>query len=166
MRSKQLLELIAKRLDAIERNVDRIELATLVREPGNASSVDAYSGLRKQVIAATSERTAHLAQLSQVDVALRDGVVAEQLAPLVDEWLRQSDLERSEDVSRSELFQIVGGEGPVLVVIQPAYVDRVTGRIVRQGSARREQASATTDTAAVLESKPTLETSAPEGELL
>ena len=81
MRSKQLLELIANRLDAIERNVDRIELATLVREPGNASSVDAYSGLRKQVIAATSERTAHLAQLSQVDVALRDGVVAEQLAP-------------------------------------------------------------------------------------
>ena len=39
MRSKQLLELIAKRLDAIERNVDRIELATLVREPGNLSPV-------------------------------------------------------------------------------------------------------------------------------
>lgn len=166
MRSKQLLELIANRLDAIERNVDRIELATLVREPGNATSVDAYSGLRKQVIAATSERMAHLAQLSQVDVAVRDGVVAEQLVPLVDEWLRQSDVERSEDVGRSELFQIVAGEGPVLVLIQPAYVDRVTGRIVRQGLARREQHPDSTRTDPVSEPDSTLDASTPEGETL
>ena len=166
MRSKQLLELIAKRLDAIERNVDRIELATLVREPGNATSVDAYSGLRKQVVAAASERMAHLAQLSQVDVAVRDGVVAEQLVPLVDEWLRQSDLERSEDVGRSELFQIVAGEGPVVVVIQPSYVDRVTGRIVRQGLARREQYADSSNAESPSGLEPSLEASAPEGESL
>jgi hypothetical protein len=166
MRSKQLLAQIASRLDAIERNVDRIELATLVREPGNSTSVDAYNGLRKQVVAAAGERIAHLAQLSQVDVAVRDGVVAEQLAPLVDEWLRQSDLERSQDVSRPDLFQVVSGDGPVLVVIQPSYVDRITGRIVRQGLARREHKPDTSGPQSTGGNDATLEVGSQEGEAL
>ena len=130
-------EVLLERLNAIDRKVDRIEVATLVRDPGNAISADAYNGLRKQLVAAVTARTTHLAQLSQLDLAVRDGASSAELGRLVDEWLRQADLERSVDTHHAEFFSVVAGEGPDLVVITPAYVDRTTGRIVRQGTARR-----------------------------
>jgi hypothetical protein len=125
-------------IDKIDRTLEKIEIVTLVREPSTPIAVDAYNGLRKQVVAAAAERSAHLYQLAQFDVALRSGVTPEQLAELVGDWCRQAEMEVVEDATVEEAFELVGdGDAPGRSVIQPAYVDARTGRVVRSGVAER-----------------------------
>lgn len=140
-RIAQLLELV----DKVDRSVERIEVVTMVREPSTALGVDAYDGLRKQVVAAASERNAHLHQLAQFDACLQNGASKEQLAALVREWMGQSALLSVYDIGMAELFEVVGGEGDDLAVMQPAYVDGVTGRPVRMGRAERVTRTAEAD---------------------
>src|ERR1700710_2032479 len=83
---------LARLVDKVDRSVERIELVTVVREPNTSVSADAYNGLRKQVIAAVSERSAHLNQLAQFDAALRAGATQDALGGLVREWLEQASV--------------------------------------------------------------------------
>jgi hypothetical protein len=142
VRKRRILEDLAGAIDDLDRKVDRIEVALLVRDPGTALSADAYDGLRKQIIAAASDRVAHLAQLAQLDAIVRtigDGEVS-QFGPLVQEWMAQANLVAvSSPEPQVNLFEIVGGSGPELDVIAPAYVDATTRRVIRQGRARRVQ---------------------------
>lgn len=125
-------------LDKIDRGLERIELVTVVREPSTGITADAYNGLRKQVIAATSERNAHLHQLAQFDAALREGATAEELRLLVDEWLGQSSLALLEDPQTAEAFEWVGpADATGVRVVRPAYADEATGRVVRTGVVER-----------------------------
>lgn len=145
MRSKRAKALendlaqVARLVDRIDRNVERIELATLVREPDTPLSADAYDGLRKQVIAATGARNAHLHQLVQFDVALRAGASADDLRALVAEWFGQASVQIVDDASVEQAFEFVGdgdGDGAARVV-DPAYVDGQTGRVIKAGLAER-----------------------------
>src|SRR5262249_25152720 len=90
--AQQQLEDLARLVDKSDRSVERIELVTVVREPNTSISADAYNGLRKQVIAAAGERTAHLHQLAQFDAALRSDATLETLQALVAEWLEQASV--------------------------------------------------------------------------
>lgn len=101
-------------------------------------AADAYTGLRKQIIAAVSERTAHLHQLAQFDSTLRAGATPDELSILVREWLGQASLEVVEDTSLDGAFEFVGPkDAPGVRVVRPAYVDGVTGRVIRSGVAER-----------------------------
>jgi hypothetical protein len=132
------IDAVEKLLDKLDRSMERVELVTVVREPNTGISADAYNGLRKQVIAAVGERTAHLNQLAQFDSSLRAGASAEELAALVREWLGQTSVELIEDPAVEGAFELVGPEdAPGRRVIRPAYVDRVTGRVVRGGIVER-----------------------------
>ncbi len=132
------LKAVQSLLDKVDRSLERIELVTVVREPNTGMSADAYNGLRKQVIAATGERNAHLHQLAQFDAALRAGATAEDLRLLVDEWLGQSSLALLENPRVTDAFELVGPDDATGVrVVRPAYVDAVTGRVVRSGVAER-----------------------------
>ena len=136
------LQQLSSLLDRIDRRTERIETVTLVREPSTAAAADAYEGLRKQVVAAVSARTAHLSQLAQCDVALRRGATQADLAEMLDRWCEQAGLEKLTDPAHPEFarcFEFVDDRsgGPV-EVLEPAYVDRFTGRPVRLGRAQHE----------------------------
>ena len=170
MRGKQLsaisdrLTSMYRLLDKLDRSVERIEIVTVVREPNTSLSADAYNGLRKQVIAAVSERTAHMHQLAQFDAALRANASSDELATLVREWLGQASLRVVEDPGLPDGFTFVGPEdGTTLRLVRPAYVDDVTGRVISAGVAERvveapepepepepEQAAATEEPQAVV----------------
>jgi hypothetical protein len=135
---EQRLETIEDLLDKVERGVEKIELVTVVREPNTGISADAYNGLRKQVIAAASERTTHLNQLAQFDAALQGGATMAELEALVREWLGQASLLRVDDPTIEEAFEAIGrDDAPRRRVLRPGYVDTVTGRVVRAGLIER-----------------------------
>jgi predicted P-loop ATPase/GTPase len=137
-RAEQRLDEMAQLLDKLDRSVERIELVTVVREPNTGMSADAYAGLRKQVIAAVGERTAHLHQLAQFDSALRTGATAEELTTVTREWLAQAALDVLEDPAVAEAFEFVGPDDASGVrVLRPAYVDGATGRVIKAGVAER-----------------------------
>lgn len=141
MRSKQLADQLAsihRLVDKLDRSVERIEIVTVVREPNSALAADAYNGLRKQVIAAAGERNAHLYQLAQFDAALRAGATPDELATFVREWMGQASLDVVDDPDHPDAFELVGPEDAAgREVVRPAYVDRVTQRVVRAGVAKR-----------------------------
>ncbi|MFJ3305049.1 hypothetical protein ACIPSA_18380 [Streptomyces sp. NPDC086549] len=126
----------------VDRRLDKLEVIALVREPAAATSADAYDGLRKQVVASATARWAHLAQLAQLDAALAQGAGQEVIRTLAQGWITQAALERVRDGEHPEadlLFELVEDHGGPLEVLEPAYVDGLTGRLVRQGRARRAE---------------------------
>ncbi|MBP1326375.1 hypothetical protein JOF28_001607 [Leucobacter exalbidus] len=122
-------------LTQMERQLDRIHTALLVRDPGTSLSSDAYEGLRKQVVASARARTQHVAQLAEIDVALRRGASITDLQNLVDGWLRQAGIERIEDPRVPDVWDSVPNSREVEVEI-PAYVDTEVRRLVHQGRLR------------------------------
>src|SRR5947199_206120 len=125
-------------LERIERSVEKIEIVTVVREPNTGMSADAYDGLRKQVIASASERSAHLIQLAELDAAVRSGAGSADLAALAREWLGQASLVAVDDPKVDDAFELVGpDDAPGRHVLRPGYVDALTGRVVRAGLLER-----------------------------
>lgn len=128
------LDSIEDMLDRVDRRVERIEIVTIVRDPASDLAADAYEGLRRQVIAAASERVAHLAQLAQFHAAFFAGASAEQLGRMVAEWMGQASLELVEDPQREGVYEYVGsGDLSTARLVRPAYVDAATGRVIRGG---------------------------------
>jgi hypothetical protein len=131
---------ISKTLDLLDRRVEKMEIVIMVREPSSTAAADAYDGLRKQVVNAVSERLNHLSQLVQLDVALNHAVDPDQLTKLVNSWFEQAALIRVDDPQhpqRDALFELVADQGGAYEVLQPAYLDTLTGRVIRLGRARR-----------------------------
>jgi hypothetical protein len=142
-RWRELLEAVGRmsgQLDQLDRRAEKMEVILMVREPSTAVAAEAYDGLRRQVVTAVTERMAHLAQLVQIDAALTAGADAESVGKLVRGFLEQSSLERVTDPDRPErdlFFEMVEDLGGEHEVLEPAYVDAVTGRIIRRGAIRR-----------------------------
>ncbi|MBE1537043.1 hypothetical protein [Actinomadura algeriensis] len=132
-------------LDRIERRQDRVWTALLIKDPGAPAAVEAYDGLRKQVAAAASARFTHLTQLVQFDVAVAADPAPDTLAKLVDGWFEQAGIvrvtEATGDPDTDQPFQVVERTGDVPVVMEPAYVDQATGRVLRPGRLRYTKAA-------------------------
>lgn len=142
------LDRIDQHLDQLERRAEKMETILLVREPATPVAADAYEGLRKQVVSAVTARLAHLAQLVQLDAALAHGADRDHIARTVNGWLEQAALARVTDTTRSDqdlLFELVEDLGGPVEVLEPAYVDLVTGRVIRPGQARRTGAPGTAE---------------------
>jgi|SRR5690349_10773708 hypothetical protein len=117
-----------------------MEVILMVREPATGVAAEAYDGLRKQVVAAMTERMAHLQQLVQLDAALIGGADADTVGRLVRGFADQASLSRVTDAEhpdRDMLFELVDDLGGRLEVLEPAYVDTITNRVIRRGSMRR-----------------------------
>src|SRR5579885_2330521 len=124
-----------------------METVLMVREPSSVAAAEAYEGLRKQVVNAVSERLTHLSQLVQLDAALRHGAERDALEKLTDSWFEQASLARIDDANHPErdvLFELVSDHGGLFEVLEPAYVDTLTGRVIRPGRARRAPVPAPT----------------------
>jgi len=134
------VERITGQIDQLDRRTEKMEVILMVREPTTSVAAEAYEGLRKQVVTAVTERMAHLAQLVQLDAALTAGADADSVGKLVRGWVEQASLERvvdAEHPQRDLLFEMVEDLGGRPEVLEPAYVDAVTGRVIRRGSIRR-----------------------------
>lgn len=128
------------RLDAALELLQRIDAALVVRDPGTARSADAYEGLRRQVLAAASDRRKHLVQLTELSEALRRGDDMTALRSRAEEWLLQANITVVDDPRVTEAFEFAGDGDGDAAVIRPAYVDASTGALIRPGRAERRSA--------------------------
>lgn len=135
----KVIDRISGQLDQLDRRTEKMETILMVREPASGAAAEAYDGLRKQIVAAVGERTAHLKQLAQLDAALTAGASADVVAKLVRDFADQAALERVKDAEHPErdlLFETVEDLGGRYEVLEAAYVDAKTGRVIRRGSVR------------------------------
>lgn len=121
----------------IVHKLDLLYTALVVRDPGTSVAADAYDGLRKQVIAASTSRQAHAVQLAELDVALRRGAALRDLERLSDQWLRQAGIVTVTDPDMRPYFEPSNLPSSDAEVELPAYVIEATGQVVRQGRLRR-----------------------------
>jgi len=139
---QEALEDLADAFEKMDRRAERMETILMVREPGSTAAADAYDGLRKQVVSAITERLAHLSQLVQFDAAIRNGAGADVLGKMVAGWCESAGLMivNSADSAPADvdiLFELVEDRGGPLEVIEPAYVDTASSRIIRHGRSIR-----------------------------
>jgi hypothetical protein len=128
---------LTERLDRVERVSEKMELILLVREPSSVPAAEAYEGLRRQVVAMRTERTAHLNQLVEFDAALRDGADQGTLQSMVDSWVAAAGLSRVNAFDDdSERFTVLDDQGGEPEIIAPAYVDSASGQTIRPGRVR------------------------------
>ena len=137
---REVVDRIATQLDQLDRRTEKMEVILMVREPSSGAAAEAYDGLRRQVVAAMTERMAHLQQLVQLDAALTAGTDTAMLGRLVRGFADQASLSRVTDPEhpdRDLLFELVEDLGGRPEVLEPAYIDTITGRVIRRGSIRR-----------------------------
>jgi hypothetical protein len=142
---QEVVDRISGQLDQLDRRVEKMEVIIMVREPSTGVAAEAYDGLRKQVVAAVTERTAHLKQLAQIDAALTAGADADMIGKMVRGFADQANLGRVTDPGHPErdlLFELVEDLGGRPEVLEPAYVDVNNGRVIRRGSMRRTVSAA------------------------
>lgn len=133
---------LENQLRVIEELLQRLQMLLIVRDPASGPAADAYDGLRRAVVASAAERTAHLAHLARLDAEVqRDGASVEAISMLMRDLLAEAGIERtSEWIDGS--FDVLDGTGDRFEVIEPAYAEPSTGRLVRRGKARRVDTSA------------------------
>ena len=144
-------------LDRVDRTTEQMQTVLMIREPSSTAAAEAYEGLRKQVIATSTARRQHLAQLAEFDTALRNGADAQALRSLVDSWIEQAALARVRTAKDSDidlLFELTEDTGPVLKVTAPAYVDTKSGSVIRTGRGRKVAPGAEQRTEAARPSAP------------
>lgn len=152
-RAEDLLVDLQERIKGLEQQAELIKTVLIVKEPNTVQASQAYDGLRKQVVAAASERRSHLAQLVAMSVAVSRATAVSDLVPQVKEWMEQAGVAPLGGVpdgnDASHLFEDIGGkglDGPI-EIIEPAYIDVQTGTVLRLGRARlAEGAEATAPT--------------------
>jgi hypothetical protein len=126
----------------IEEQLELIKTILTLRDPGSPKAAEAYDGLRKAITAATSDRLAHLVHLAQIDAALRRREDPKALALLLRDLMSQAGVDVVDDPTDRELYDVEGSaDAAVLQVLEPAYVDTATGRLVRHGRARGRPSS-------------------------
>jgi hypothetical protein len=142
----EALTRIEERLATLEQQAELMKTVMIVKEPDAVHSADAYEGLRKQVIASSTARRAHLVQLTQMAVATARATKVSDLTPQIDEWLEQAGVTRIAEVPAGvrpfEVFEDIDGgslpEGEALEILEPAYYDTQTQVLLRLGRARRK----------------------------
>lgn len=131
---------LLQRLDELDERQQRLVALLAAGDPSSAVAADAYDGLRRQVLSASADRMAHLAQLVQFKHTVANASSVDELGKHVEGWMEMADLRTVTDLDHSDgdmLFEVLGGEGEGLELLEPAYIDGRSGRVVRQGRARR-----------------------------
>lgn len=146
-KAEDLLVDLQERLARLEHQAELIKTVLIVKEPNTVHASEAYDGLRKQVVAAASERRSHLSQLVAMAVAVSRATSVEDLVPQVREWMEQAGVAALTEVppghDASHVFEDVSGDGlgGDLDILEPAYVDMQTSSLIRLGRARARGAA-------------------------
>ena len=136
----EAVEVLTQRIDQLEHQAELLKTVLIVKEPGAIISANAFEGLRKQIIASANDRLTHLSQIVQMRVAIDRASSLDDLKSMVASWEAQSGIdeihEPGPDTPVSDLFE--GG----FKVVEPAFVDSQSGRVLRTGRAVQSDASA------------------------
>ncbi|SNT42633.1 hypothetical protein SAMN05216276_10429 [Streptosporangium subroseum] len=95
--------------------------------------------LRQAVLESFQSRKLHLAQLAELDCYLKESNGSESMKMLANEWLTVAGLQRVDSpVDHPEYFTITNEptDGYFIDIVQSAYLDSLTGRVVRNGRLR------------------------------
>ena len=128
------------RLWRIEALLERLDSAVVVKDPGSARSADAFEGLRRTIIQNAKSHRVHVAHLIALDESIWSGATIELIRFRVAEYLRELGVERLEDSSVPEAFDIVGDGQGEFEVLEPAISERGEDgnfSILKVGKARR-----------------------------
>jgi hypothetical protein len=93
--------------------------------------------LRTALLESIRARELHTNQLSAIDRFASNSPGQKAIQEFIASQLRLAKIERVTDTSDPALFTVVEGQGDVLTLLQPAYVDQTSGRLVLIGQARR-----------------------------
>ena len=146
--SEQIAADLRRILDEVaelRHKTELMEMVFVVKEPDTVRAAEAYDGLRKQVIASSNERRAHVAQVVEMAVAVQRAETVADVASRVAEWATQAGIVQVSTVlpnSRlrfEDLFEVLDDSPGQLVAIEPAYVDSNTGAVLRRGRAQHVQ---------------------------
>jgi hypothetical protein len=143
-RTAARLDDVAQALKEVQHQTDLIKHVLIVKEPGSQLAADAFEGLRRQIVAGAAERRSHLVQVVAMAVAVGRATAVADLEPMVGEWMAQSGITAVASSTPDQfhlLFDDLDGgtlDGAEAIdVVEPAYVDTVTGAVIRTGRARR-----------------------------
>lgn len=114
----------------------RIDAALVVRDPGSARSADAFEGLRRAVIQASTQRRAHISHLLTVLDAVNNGATTEMLEMRITDLLSELGVFAVRDPAQQDLFNPTDGEVSDPEVVEPAWIQMVgedTSHLIRKG---------------------------------
>jgi hypothetical protein len=114
------------RLERVERLLERLDAAVVVRDPGNARSAEQFEGLRKQIALAAKNHRVHVAHLLSLSDSARKGASLELLSERIEDFLAELGVTRISEYLHPDLFDVVEtveGATDGIEVLEPAVVE-------------------------------------------
>lgn len=133
MRTKRYLEEIWMLLN-------KLDAAVVVRDPGNARSAEVFEGLRRTILQSGKSHRSHVAHLLALQESLERGATLDLIKNRVSDFLRELGVEKLTSLEIRENFEIVGGIGDGLELVEPAIVERFSDgsfSVIQLGKAKR-----------------------------
>lgn len=131
---------VKRQLEEVRRLLDKLEAAIVVRDPGNARSAEVFDGLRRTIIQSGKSHRSHIAHLLALQESLDRGAELELIRNRVADFLRELGIEKISNPEFREAFDVVGGSGDGIEMIEPAIVEHMSDgsiTIFQQGKVRR-----------------------------
>ena len=133
MRTKRYLE-------RIEILLNKLDAAVVVRDPGNARSAEVFEGLRRTIIQSGKSHRSHVAHLLSLQESLERGATLDLIRNRVKDFLNELGVEKVISLEMRDAFEIVGGTGDGVELVEPAVVERLSDgslSVIQLGKARR-----------------------------
>lgn len=133
MRTKRYLEEIWMLLN-------KLDAAVVVRDPGNARSAEVFEGLRRTILQSGKSHRSHVAHLLALHESLERGATLDLIKNRVSDFLRELGVEKLTSLEIRDAFEVVGGTGDGLQLVEPAIVERLSDgslSVIQLGKAKR-----------------------------
>lgn len=120
--------------------LQRLDAAVVVRDPGNARSAEVFDGLRRTILQTGKSHRSHIAHLLALQESLDRGANLELIRNRVGDFLRELGVEKFTNLEFREAFEIIGGSGEGLELVEPAIVERPSEgplSVIQFGKAKR-----------------------------
>ena len=120
-----------------EQASELIEKSRSIKRSEKLTQEQVQQIIRNAILEALRSRRLHLTHLVELERLANDGML-EHVPDLLPGWFARAGLKRIDDPeTHRELFeQIDKGKGPYLEVVEPAYIDAMTGQTIRSGRVR------------------------------
>lgn len=128
--SKLVLKRFTERANTLLSKIDATSVDMSNEQIGNV--------LRQAVLEALRNRKQHLSHLTKLEILVREKSL-DQIPQLLNEFFIEAGIRRaSNPIDEPEFFTVINDPTgkPYLQVVEPAYVDEVTGQILRAGRLR------------------------------
>lgn len=129
-----------RHLERIEILLNKLDAAVVVRDPGNARSAEVFEGLRRTIIISGKSHRSHVAHLISLQESLDRGATLDLVKNRVNDFLKELGIEKLSNLEIKDAFEVVGGTGDGIELIEPAIVERLSDgqlSVIQLGKSRR-----------------------------